>query len=273
MPDHNSFPLTTLEERRDFLRWTAERPTMILAHRGAPAPPHPENAIPTFEQALAAAPCCIEIDIRQSRDGVFLLNHDSTLDRCTTGNGPLEARSYAELRELRLKDNDGQPTELRLARLDETIEWARGRTMLFLDIKGGQPEYEKVLRYVRERQAHTFSVVLTYAIEDTLAVHRIDPDLAVYGRATNEAYAAEFLASGIPYHQLVAWIHDETPPDVYRRLHDRGILTTYGTFLEIDRRAVTEGLGLYHPRLAAGADILNSDDVPRAAAGIASFPG
>jgi len=263
----------TAGELREYLRWSPGRRPSILAHRGAPDREHPENCIETFERALSAAPCWIEIDIRKTVDGALVLNHDSKLDRCTTGAGALAERTFDDLRRLHLKDLDGRATAWRMPTLAEAIDWARGRTVLFLDIKQGPEQYEEVLRFVRGRGAEKFAVTLTYCIEDTLAVHCIDPEACVYGRATNEAFAAELLGSGIPHDRLVAWIHDETPPEVFDRLHGEGILTTYGTFLEVDRRAAGEGLGLYHERLAKGADILNSDNVPQAAAAIETFLG
>jgi len=261
----------TMDEFRSFMRWRAGRRPFILAHRGAPGAECAENSLDAYERAWVAAPCWAEVDIRTTRDGAFVLNHDATLDRCTTGSGPLAARTLSELRDLRLRDIGGLPTDQRMMTFDEAIDWARGRTVLFLDIKEGRARFADVLRHVRRRGAHLFCVTLTYAIQDTLAVHGIAPEAMVYGRATNEAFADELVGSGIPHDRLVAWIHDETPPSVFERLHAEGILTTYGTFIEVDRRAVREGFAPYHERLARGADILNSDDVPRAAAAIDTF--
>lgn len=255
----------------DYLHWYPGRQPSILAHRGAPGPGFPENAIATYDQALEVAPCWIEVDIRRSRDGVFVLSHDLKLDRCTTGTGRLDERTLEELQQLHLRDQTGTATPYHMPTLDDVIEWARGRTLLFLDIKAGQPDYKDVLRFVRKREAHTFSVILTYAIEDSLAIHHIDPDLVVYGRATDEATFRELLECGIPHRQLVSWVSDDTPRSIYRRLHEQGILTTYGAFLGVDRRAASEGLEVYRPWLDNGADIINTDDVPQTARAIARF--
>lgn len=42
----------------------------------------------------------IEADVRRTADGVLVLLHDETLDRTTTGTGPVAARSLADLRRL-----------------------------------------------------------------------------------------------------------------------------------------------------------------------------
>jgi len=266
---HLSFD--TIADLREHLRWSPGRRPSILAHRGAPDPAHPENSIETYEQAFRAAPCYVEIDIRTSADGIFVLNHDATLDRCTTGTGPLAEHTFEQLRALHLKGAGGAATEWQMQTLDELIEWARGRTVVFLDIKGGQPHYEEVLRFVREREARAFCVTLTYCIEDTLAAHRVEPEMVVYGRATDERYARELLDSGISHDRLVAWVNDDTPQGLYDLLHERGILVTYGAFLEMDARAPAEGPGVYLQWMEKGADIINTDDVPRVAEAIAAF--
>lgn len=263
----------TMGELYACLSWTPGRRPSALAHRGAPPRGLPENSLATYERALAEAPCWIEVDARRSRDGVFVLNHDATLDRCTTGAGPLAEHTFAQLRALRLRDADGNVTGHSMPTLDEAIELARGRTVIFLDVKDGPEHYAEAVRYMRRRDAHLFCVTLTYRIEDTLAVHRADPEACVYGRATNAGFADELLGCGIPHDRLVAWIHDETPPSVFARLHARGILATYGTFLEIDRRAEKEGLALYHEKLAMGADILNTDNIPQCVQVIRSLQG
>lgn len=131
------FSFETVSELREHFRWSAGRPTAILAHRRAPTSGYPENCIATFLQALAARARYVEVDIRTTSDGAFVLNHDTTLDRCTTGTGELAKHTLEELQQLHLRDSAGSVTSYHMPTFAELIEWARGRTVLFLDIKGG----------------------------------------------------------------------------------------------------------------------------------------
>jgi glycerophosphoryl diester phosphodiesterase len=268
---HQCVSFDSASQLREYLRWSPGRRPSILSHRGSPPPDYPEYCLETYQRAWEYAPCWIEVDIRRTRDGVFVLNHDAKLDRCTTGAGLLSERTYEELRSLRLKDISGRPTLHRMPAFAEVLEWARGRTVVFLDIKEGQRAYEDVLRFVRQCGAHTFCVTLTYCIEDTLAAYRIAPEMVVYGRATDEMTADQLLSCGIPHDRLVAWVNDDTPLDIYSLLHSRGILITYGAFLEADRRARKEGLDVYRRWIENGADIINTDDVPQVAEAIEKF--
>ena len=52
----------------------------------------------------------VEVDLVRHGGNGFAVLHDETLDRETTGHGPVEAHSAAEIRQLKLRDNDGNPT-------------------------------------------------------------------------------------------------------------------------------------------------------------------
>lgn len=72
---------------------------VIFAHRGASAHA-PENTIAAFELALAQQADAIELDVKLSSDGYVVVHHDPTLDRTTSGKGPLKNMTLAELKKL-----------------------------------------------------------------------------------------------------------------------------------------------------------------------------
>jgi glycerophosphoryl diester phosphodiesterase len=80
--------------RRDTGRSTMTR---IWAHRGARREA-PENTLPAFARALEIGADGIELDVRRTADGELVVIHDATIDRTTTGHGPVAALSLAELR-------------------------------------------------------------------------------------------------------------------------------------------------------------------------------
>src|SRR3954469_16401194 len=60
----------------------------VIAHRGASGSA-PENTIAAFELAVAYGADAIELDVRLTADRVPVVLHDATLDRTTSGRGPL----------------------------------------------------------------------------------------------------------------------------------------------------------------------------------------
>jgi glycerophosphoryl diester phosphodiesterase len=71
----------------------------IIAHRGASGSA-PENTIAAFELAVAHGADAIELDVRLTADRVPVVLHDATLDRTTSGRGPLGALTLDQVRRL-----------------------------------------------------------------------------------------------------------------------------------------------------------------------------
>ncbi|KAJ1480980.1 PLC-like phosphodiesterase [Baffinella frigidus] len=72
---------------------------MVIGHRGA-KDIAPENTIAAMRAAKAVGTTCVEVDVMLTKDGVPVIHHDNTVDRCTTGAGRLQDLNWAELREL-----------------------------------------------------------------------------------------------------------------------------------------------------------------------------
>jgi glycerophosphoryl diester phosphodiesterase len=71
----------------------------IIGHRGASGLA-PENTIASFDLALAQGAEALELDVRLTADGVPVVHHDPTLERTTSGAGPLATRRWGELARL-----------------------------------------------------------------------------------------------------------------------------------------------------------------------------
>ena len=93
----------------------------------------PENSLQALRNALFFGADIIETDVRQTKDGHFVMMHDATVNRMTNGTGTVADMTLDDVRRLYLKTNWGQTTTFRVATLDEYIEEAKGRACLYLD--------------------------------------------------------------------------------------------------------------------------------------------
>lgn len=75
----------------------------IIAHRGNSAV-LPENSMAAFRSATTLGAHMIELDVWLSREGVPVVIHDETVDRTTTGRGPVSALSLEQLRRLAIPE-------------------------------------------------------------------------------------------------------------------------------------------------------------------------
>lgn len=92
--------LTTGEkaQMRGLFSRTDGRP-LVIAHRGGAAI-GPENTLEVLRSTAAIGADVLEIDLRVSADGQFVVIHDSTVDRTTDGTGEVSAMTVAELKAL-----------------------------------------------------------------------------------------------------------------------------------------------------------------------------
>jgi len=79
------------------------RPPWIAGHRGAAAEAL-ENTLASFALAVAQGADLVELDARLTRDGVFVILHDTTYARVAGSNLPPEREAWPSLAALRLRD-------------------------------------------------------------------------------------------------------------------------------------------------------------------------
>jgi glycerophosphoryl diester phosphodiesterase len=70
-----------------------------IAHRGGAAL-MPENTLEAFRNGIAEGADGYELDLQLTKDGVIVVSHDTTVDRCTDGTGSINDMTLAEVKEL-----------------------------------------------------------------------------------------------------------------------------------------------------------------------------
>ncbi len=73
------------------------------------AHPHPPNSLAALRRVIDDGAEVVEFDVGLTKDEKFVLIHDSTLERETSGKGPLRQVTEAQFKRLRLRDSD-EPT-------------------------------------------------------------------------------------------------------------------------------------------------------------------
>jgi glycerophosphoryl diester phosphodiesterase len=108
--------------------WLIGRP---IAHRGLHDPKRGviENTRSAFAAAIAAN-YAIECDVQLSADGEAVVFHDDTLDRLTLAQGPLIARTVAELKSIAFRDGTDP-----VGTLADLLDQVQGRVPLIIELK------------------------------------------------------------------------------------------------------------------------------------------
>jgi glycerophosphoryl diester phosphodiesterase len=70
---------------------------LIIGHRGAVAPDHPENTLAAVDRALRQGADGVEVDVRLTADGVPVCHHDPGMRRTAGDARHVVAMAYADL--------------------------------------------------------------------------------------------------------------------------------------------------------------------------------
>jgi glycerophosphoryl diester phosphodiesterase len=104
----------------------------LAAHRGGIVDEqHPENSEASIRSAIDSGYWMIEVDVRATRDGEPILQHDPTFQRYFDDPRRPEDMSLAEVQRLRSTPGNRAPIHF-----DEMCAMAEGKLRLMLDLKG-----------------------------------------------------------------------------------------------------------------------------------------
>lgn len=241
------------------------RLALVSAHRGQKDPEAPENSLASFRNTLERGPILIEADVGRSADGVLMLLHDDTLDRTTTGSGPLAQLTYRQVRQLYLKDGAGNVVEERVPTLEEALVWAkRNGAILQLDVKRSVPLAD-VIATVRQARMQRQVILIANGYANSVATARAAPEMMVSASGRNAAETARLLALANP-RMLIFTGTTEPAANLIVRMDAARMEAITGTLGKpgerLDDRYMADGKGQEYAELAASGVALIASDRP-----------
>lgn len=105
---------------------------LVVAHRGDWRYA-PENSLPAIDNAIKMGVDIVELDVQRTKDGHYILMHDKTLDRTTTGSGLVSEWTLDSIQSLNLKNGCNIKTKEKVPTLEEALLHAKGKVMINLD--------------------------------------------------------------------------------------------------------------------------------------------
>jgi len=126
---------------------------MVVAHRGGwkqgGVVRWAENSRAGVEHVIALGVEMVELDVRASADGRYVVMHDSWLDRTTTCSGEVDRRTLAELKACRLVvEPTREATGETVPTLEEMLAITRDRVLVNVDNKLGPDHIAPIARIV-----------------------------------------------------------------------------------------------------------------------------
>jgi len=257
----NTIKLKTAKDLHAFFKFTGNDQMIIAGHRGGMVKGFPENSIATFENTLKHTPAFFEIDPRLTKDSVMVLMHDATLDRTTTGKGKLSDYTFAELKQFKLKDAEGNVTKYGIPTLSEVIEWARGKTILNLDHK--DVPLHMTAAVLKKHKADSFVIMTVHSPSEAEFYLKENPNSTFSSFIKNRKDFEGYEKAGIPFTQMIAYIGPTVKPEnreLYELLNKKGTMCMISAASSYDKLiSPEERKAAYISILKDGASILESD--------------
>ena len=144
-----SDPAVAYDLYRSVTRTTVLRRPFVVGHRCYPDAA-PENTVEGLRAAFEHGADAVECDIYLTQDGHVVINHNNTIDNCTTdptATGLIEGYTRDQLKTFTLKPV-GEYTNCRFAFLDEFFQELKKEPdkMLVVEIKSNQRDVIKKMR-------------------------------------------------------------------------------------------------------------------------------
>lgn len=231
----------------------------LVCHRGASLRA-PENTFASARAALDKGADVIELDVRESADGVLYVMHDRLADRTTDGSGPLELMAAAEIDALDAgrwfaPEFEGE----RVPRLDAYLAFLKARGAgAYVEIKWCDPA--RAAAVIREADMVEASFTFSFKPEMRDGMRAAIPELrqmitlsiarnvsvaaALHGAAMVEmetenltpATVAAARAAGL---EVMAYT-ESADPAVFRRFRDAGVDYINHDHLDVARSVLEE---------------------------------
>ncbi|MFA6928856.1 MAG: glycerophosphodiester phosphodiesterase family protein [Lentisphaeria bacterium] len=180
---------------------------ILEAHRGYSAL-YPENTLLAFRKAIAVGATSIELDVHVSSDAELIVMHDATLNRTSTGQGPIAEHTLSELAKLDAGNwkNSAFAGE-KIPTLEEALRLTLESNVTFnVEVKqfaGGLRDARRLTgllkRYAPKGARH---VVSSFDLEALLQVRQADPEIPL---ALLGSQGGSLLALAVEHH--FPWIH------------------------------------------------------------------
>ncbi|HBZ70023.1 MAG TPA: glycerophosphodiester phosphodiesterase [Deltaproteobacteria bacterium] len=230
------------------------RSVQVMAHRGL-ASAAPENTARAVEMSIEDGYEWVEVDVRETKDGHFVLFHGKQLEDKTDGKGLPEDHTLDELLKLDAGARFSPRYEgAKLLTLREALRLAKGRINLYLDCREKDVDARLLVHEIMATKME--NQVIFYGTKDMIARVRSLSNNSI-------PVMTKWHAGWFQYPRRFARLHglaaveidaDELTPELVKGFHAAGV--------KVEAKMISEELDNpkgWEAAIAAGADWVQTD--------------
>jgi glycerophosphoryl diester phosphodiesterase len=142
----SSFTFSVPSQKSKIQLPTSKNTFIVIAHRGSHA--HvPENTIASVREAIEAGADYVEIDLRTTKDGYLVLQHDASVNRMTNSRGNVRDLLLDSIKNLEITSKESKVI-FRVPEFKEVLEACKNHINIYLDFKDA--DVTETYRQIRE---------------------------------------------------------------------------------------------------------------------------
>ncbi|MBP3442125.1 MAG: hypothetical protein J6L62_04900 [Clostridia bacterium] len=226
---------------------TPEDPIYITAHRGVTAIA-PENTIPAYEEAVRLGYYSAECDIQRTKDGVWVLLHNDTVDKWFCEYGAIKDATFDEVRKYSFKGgaNFWAYDNLRIPTLDEFLDVFVGSdTRPQIEIKAETYDtLHEVVEAVEKKGLVESAIVISFDLQQLKEIYKLNDKIELWylvDRITEENIEE---ARSISDKVWLSANFDQNDKRSVKLALDRGINASYWTVNTLEDAKMMYDLGV-----------------------------
>lgn len=158
----------------------SSQPQMYIAHRGYSSA-YPENTLPAIQAAVDNGFYGCEFDIHTTKDGVWIINHNDTVDKMSNGIGEISKLTYKEIQEFSIDNGNGikNYSDLKFPTLEEALVIiSKSNTVPFIEIKGYDTvAFQKLLDEIEKYNLLSKAVIISFDMDALIGVRTLNSDI------------------------------------------------------------------------------------------------
>ena len=234
---------------------------IISGHRGGREKGYAENSIEGLRNVLEQMPAFFEVDPRLTKDSVAVLMHDATLDRTSTGKGKISDYTWSELQSVRLKDKDGNVTACKIPRLEDVIQWSKGKTIVNLDKK--DVPVEMIAHLIRKYHAENWVMLTVHSGDQARFYYDRFPHIMMSAFTRDMKEYNSIANSKVPWKNFIGYVGPTITPEnakIVELLHANGVRCMVSFAPTSDRlETQEERMNAYREEISKKPDVIESD--------------
>lgn len=117
----------------DLLKSAQEKKVLLVAHRGTCGGNIPCNSLPAFKAALRAGADMIELDVERSADGELFIQHPGVEHVHLRMRDSIKRYPASVVKQFKLSNTELLPTQYPILRLEEALNFLRGKCYINVD--------------------------------------------------------------------------------------------------------------------------------------------